>query len=155
MLEVERYRKETEAFRELLRGVPEELTAVRPAPEAWCLREIVGHLVDSASNNHQRFVRLQLGSLSEFPAYEGEHWVEIQRFREMSWPVLVQLWSSYNELLLHVVERIDPGALKNCWSTGGRDLSLQWLVEDYYRHLQGHARQFEERLAEVKAQGAG
>jgi hypothetical protein len=29
----------------------------RPAPERWTKKEVVGHLIDSASNNHQRFVR--------------------------------------------------------------------------------------------------
>ncbi|MEF2229290.1 MAG: DinB family protein [Pseudodesulfovibrio sp.] len=62
-------------FRRLLDATPAEAAHVRIAPDAWTLAEIVGHLIDSAGNNHQRFVRLRFGDLAGFPAYDTEPWV--------------------------------------------------------------------------------
>ena len=37
------------------------------------IRQILGHLVDSASNNHQRIVRLQYNQELEFPDYQQDN----------------------------------------------------------------------------------
>jgi hypothetical protein len=41
----------------------------------WTRKQLLGHLIDSASNNYQRFVRLQQGNLVGFPGYDQEFWV--------------------------------------------------------------------------------
>jgi len=71
-----------DGFYSLLEQTPPELVEKKKNPTSWSLKEIVGHLVDSASNNHQRFVRLQLGNLKVFPAYDNEGWIAVQRYNE-------------------------------------------------------------------------
>jgi hypothetical protein len=151
MNEIQGYAKSVEAMRRLLDETPEELAAAKLSADFWSLKEIVGHLVDSASNNHQRFVRLQEERHSRFPAYEGESWVAIQRYRDADWATLVELWSAYNRLLLWVVRNIDPDALSNTWEVGGETHTLEWLVADYYRHLSWHQEHYAGRLAQLRA----
>jgi hypothetical protein len=113
------------------------------------LKEIVGHLIDSASNNHQRFVRLQIGNLEEFPAYEAEQWVHIQQHGTMDWDMLKALWLEYNRLILAIVQRIEGECLDNTWSVDDERHTLEWLVNDYYRHLRWHTEHYQKRSAEV------
>ena len=150
MGESEEYRKTVEDFHRLLLETPEELAQVKLSPDFWSLKEIVGHLVDSASNNHQRFVRLKEEHRARFPAYEGETWVAIQKYRDADWRMLVDLWIGYNRLLLWLVANIDPAALSNTWEVGGEAHTLEWLVEDYYRHLSWHVEQYTGRLAQLR-----
>ncbi len=138
------------SFCRILNNTPEELAAIKMSPDAWSLREIVGHLVDSASNNHQRFVRLQQGDLESFPGYDQEFWIKAQSYNRFDWQTLRDLWNSFNGLLLHVVETASAGALENKWKTEGESHSLEWIIDDYYRHLRWHIQQFEERLLQVK-----
>jgi len=134
--------------------VPEKLTSVRLAADKWSLREIVGHLVDSASNNHQRFVRLQDSDHLQFPGYQAERWLEIQRPGQLPWPTLLALWQSYNALLLHLAAGARPECLGNTWDTPEGPRSLEFLIADYYRHLAEHAEHFRGRLDEVRAAAA-
>ena len=81
-------------------------SAARPAPNKWSPREIIGHLVDSASNNHQRFVRGQLQDDLVFPGYAQDDWVRIGRYAEAPWEDLVTLWRTFNLQLARVMEAI-------------------------------------------------
>src|SRR5580765_3379422 len=76
----------------------------RPGPGKWSPREIVGHLIDSASNNHQRFVRAQLQHDLVFPGYAQDGWVAAQRYQDADWPELVALWSAFNRHMAWVME---------------------------------------------------
>jgi len=154
MFDTAQWRRRVEEFRDRLAGVPEAVTAVKLSADRWSLREIVGHLVDSASNNHQRFVRLQGAGPLEFPGYAGEAWVELQDYNGLDWRTLTDLWFSYNRLLLHLVDRIGPAAAGNTWKTEQGSLSLEWLVKDYYRHLAEHVEHFQRRLEEIVAAGS-
>jgi hypothetical protein len=148
-LDLDGFRKAVAEFAAELRAVPPEITAVKLAADKWSLREIVGHLVDSASNNHQRFVRLQDADRLQFPSYQTERWVDIQRPNLLPWPTLLTLWESYNELLLHLAAGARPECLGNVWETPEGPRSLEWLIGDYYRHLADHAEHFRRRLAEL------
>ena len=85
-----------------LRDITPEASRHKTAADDWAPIEILGHLVDSAANNHQRFVRAQFTDDLVFPGYEQERWVSSQKYLDESWPDLVQLWSSYNLHLSHV-----------------------------------------------------
>ncbi|HEY3045526.1 MAG TPA: DinB family protein, partial [Vicinamibacterales bacterium] len=81
--------------------------AARPrAPGKWSPKQIVGHLIDSAANNHQRFVRAQQAPALEFPAYEQDHWVGCQHYEDRGWADLTSLWHAYNRHLAHVIAQI-------------------------------------------------
>ena len=86
-----------EAEKQLL-AIPEEAAAA--GLRKWSSKQIVGHLIDSAANNHLRFVRAQTINDLMCPGYDQEAWVDAQRYDEESWTNLVQLWSAYNEALV-------------------------------------------------------
>ena len=75
-----------------LSAVSPEDASKRPAPGKWSAKEIIGHLVDSAANNHQRFVRAQLQDDLVFAGYEQDAWVAAQRYGDAPWVELVVLW---------------------------------------------------------------
>jgi hypothetical protein len=150
-LDLKGFRKTVEELAATLRAAPQEFTAIQLAADKWSLREIVGHLVDSASNNHQRFVRLQDAPRLEFPGYQAERWVQLQRPNLLPWETLLALWESYNALLLHLAAEVRSECLSNVWQTPEGPRTLEFLIADYYRHLRDHAEHFRRRLAELEA----
>lgn len=133
---------------------PEELAHVRLREGAWTLAEIVGHLIDSACNNHQRFVRLRFGDLESFPGYDAEPWISAQCYGAMDFCKLAQLWARFNEYLLELVLSTPQDALGNVWKTPDGDAALAFLMEDYYAHMHRHVEHYAERLAEVEKHSA-
>jgi hypothetical protein len=127
---------------EKLRRISEDAASVRPAPGKWSAKEILGHLIDSAANNHQRFVRLQLSKQIDLPGYEQDDWVRLQAYQDHTWAEIVDLWTSYNRHLATVIRRLDPQALKNIWKTpSGNELDLEFIARDYITHTRHHLEQ--------------
>lgn len=131
-----------------LQTIGEAVAAAKARPEAWSIKEIVGHLIDSAANNHQRFVRAQLTSEFAFPGYEQDDWVQLQGYQERPWLELMQLWALYNHQLAHTIRRIPESALRvTCRIGTNEPVTLHYLVEDYLVHLRHHLKQIDERMA--------
>jgi hypothetical protein len=108
----------------------------------WSRRQVLGHLIDSASNNHQRFVRASLLPSLEFPGYDQNGWAGMQAPEEVDWSLLISLWASYNRYLAHVVARLPPAQLGVPVRVGDHEpVTLQFLAEDYLRHMLHHLRQ--------------
>ncbi len=149
---IEEYETIVNRFHAEMEQVPERFTGVRPAADKWSLKDIVGHLIDSACNNHQRFIRLQHGKILELPGYDQEKWVASSVYTEYDWHNLLTLWYSYNELIVHLIRHVDKSSLSNSWNHEGELLPLEHLIPDYFKHMQWHEKQFAERLAEVRAQ---
>ena len=125
----------------ILAGDSEAESEQRPSPERWTKKEVVGHLIDSASNNHQRFVRGQITAGQNFPRYEQEQWVRIQAYQSARWCDLVDLWRAYNTHLLHVADRMsDESRRATCRVGGGAEITLAGLFVDYVDHLEHHLR---------------
>jgi len=111
----------------------------KPDPHKWSKKEILGHLIDSAANNHQRFVRAVNKVAGQFPTYDQDEWVRIQRYNEMSWSFLISFWSAYNSHLCHIIECIPEDAESSPCNIGKEDpVTLEFVVKDYLRHLQHH-----------------
>ncbi len=144
------YKEIVESFYNKLISVESDITGVKLAEDKWSLKEIVGHLIDSASNNHQRFVRLQISDLLDFPTYQGELWVDIQKHNSMNWGMLISLWYNYNLLLLNIINEIDSSKLENVWIKDEAAIPLSELITHYFRHLELHIEHFNTRLVEVK-----
>src|SRR5690242_5356063 len=90
-----------ERARCVLEAISEESAGARRIPEGWSSKEIVGHLIDSAANNHQRFVRAALEGALVWPGYDQNGWVRVQAYQQASWPQLIESWSALNRLLAH------------------------------------------------------
>ena len=113
----------------------------RPSPERWTRKEVTGHLIDSASNNHQRFVRGQLMTGQDFPKYDQEGWVRVQDYQSARWHDLIDLWRAYNTHLLHVAAHMSEEARRaTCRVGGGAEVTLAELFVDYVDHLEHHLR---------------
>ncbi len=122
--------------------ISEAQSEQRLGPGKWSKKEILGHLIDSASNNHQRFVRTQLASQISFPAYAQVPWVEAQGYQSESWTNLVHLWAGFNRHIAHLVSQIPDNRADNlCTLDGHEPATLRFLVEDYIRHLEHHLAQ--------------
>ena len=136
-------------FEQILTDASQRLTQIseaqseeRLAPGKWSRKEILGHLIDSASNNHQRFVRTQLSSEVSFPAYAQTQWVEMQEYQSESWENLIRLWAGFNRHMLHLISHISEDRADNrCVVGGAQPVTLRFLVEDYIRHLEHHLAQ--------------
>ncbi len=139
------------AFQDLLDKTPAEAAHTRIRPDAWTLTEIVGHLIDSASNNHQRFARLLLADLEGFPAYTAEPWVDAQKYDAVGFEDIAALWTSYNKLILHLCSTAPQEALQHSWIRDEGPQPLKFLMADYYDHMNLHVAHYRERLAEVMA----
>ena len=136
---LERFQSVLERATGKLARIGETESAVPLAPGKWSRKQILGHLIDSAANNHQRFVRAQLEPRLEFPGYAQEQWVEAQNYQEETWGYLVGCWAGYNRHLLHVIAQIPAEKLKHvCVIGGGEPVTLEFLAKDYLRHLEQH-----------------
>jgi hypothetical protein len=123
----------------LLRALNEKDAAVKPAPANWSQKEELGHLVDSAANNHLRFVRASIGPEFRGPGYQQDEWVSLHGYNEMPWAELLEFWKSYNLFLAGLVRRIPETALERpCIVGDSRPVTLKFLIEDYVLHMQHH-----------------
>jgi hypothetical protein len=112
------------------------------APGKWTRIEVLGHLLDSAAHNHQRFARaLHVDALSA-PGYDGDAQVRVQHFSEAPVALLVDAWSADNRLLSFVLAQIPPDKEQTPCSVGsGAPMPLRDLAFDYVAHLEHHLRQ--------------
>src|SRR5260370_42078549 len=130
-----------ETSRTRLLGMAEQATAAERPGGKWSRKEILGHLIDSAANNHQRFVRLQHKKVLVLPSYQQEEWVRTQNYAAREGRDLVEMWLAYNRHLAHVLRHADAQAAGHIWKGPAGDVDLQFLIEDYLRHLRHHLEQ--------------
>jgi hypothetical protein len=122
-----------------LLAIDQEEANVKPSFDKWSKKEILGHLIDSAANNHQRFVRAVYNEADNFPTYKQNEWVRIQKYNDSSWKSLIELWAAYNNHLSDLLERIpDSSKLSPCSIGKPEAVTLEFVVKDYLRHLNHH-----------------
>jgi hypothetical protein len=122
------------------------VAAAKMRPEAWSIKEIIGHLIDSAANNHQRFIRAQQADHLTFPGYDQDAWVRLQGYQERPWLELIEFWALSNRHLSQTIRRIPDSAERvTCRIGDGDAVTLRFLVEDYVAHLRHHLKQIQER----------
>lgn len=108
----------------------------------WSARQVIGHLIDSASNNHQRFVRAVLQPSLDFPGYDQDGCVAVASVASADWQMLLSAWIAYNRYLAHFIAHIPESKLPTLCRIGSDPpVTLQFLVTDYLRHLNHHLRQ--------------
>jgi hypothetical protein len=141
-----------------LLAVSSEEAAQRPARGGWSVKEVIGHLVDSAANNHRRFVAAQIQDDLIFDGYEQDAWVRAQRHQSAPWNELVRLWHQYNRHLSRVMAAVPldvrdrPRARHNLDQIAWKPLdkespaTLDYLMSDYVDHLRHHLSQIDRLL---------
>lgn len=139
-----------------LLALSEDLLTFRPNNESWTIKQTVGHMVDSASNNTHRIIHLQYQpSPLIYPDYanlgNNDRWVWIQNYQTEIWHDLVQLWKYANLHLVHVIDHVAMDKLENEWITAlNQRVSLKALIGDYLRHFKLHLCEIDEL---IKKQG--
>ena len=132
----------------------DEAQSERPrAEDHWSAKQIIGHLIDSAANNHARFVLGQLKDDLVFAGYDQEGWVRTNHYQERTWPDLLELWRSYNLHLHHLMSHADKAKLTTpcilhtlqeiAFKTvpKAEPVTLEYLMQDYVDHLKHHLAQ--------------
>jgi len=129
----------------LLETLPPKLVAISDSQASekkegrWSKKQILGHLIDSAGNNHQRWVRAQLAPHLDFPNYAQEQWVAAQHYQSEPWPDLVNLWLLLNRHLVHIARAIAEDCLPHTIAIGSNQpVTLGVLLDDYLSHLEHH-----------------
>jgi hypothetical protein len=124
---------------EKLRNVSEAESSKPVLKGGWSRKQVIGHLIDSASNNHQRFVRAALQGSLEFPPYDQDGCVRVQAVQSAPWSLLITLWTNYNLYLAHVIANLPSDKLEaKCQIGDDKPVTLRFLAEDYLTHLLHH-----------------
>jgi len=144
----EELRQVASSFSKELLVADARAAARRPGADTWSPKEVLGHLIDSAANNHQRFVRAQQADALTLPGYEQNHWVASQGYQDADWPHLVTLWTHLNLHLADVMARIPPAKYAvPCIIGDSKPVTLEFVVVDYLGHLKHHMAQIRTRLS--------
>ena len=131
-----------EAAEPRLREISETESTQPVLAGGWSRKQVIGHLIDSASNNHQRFVRAALQTSLDFPGYDQGGSVRVQAVQDADWQLLVALWAAYNRYLAHVIARLPASKLETVCRIGSGDaVTLDFLATDYLTHLGHHLNQ--------------
>lgn len=132
---------------ELLKTVPTRLYEIdetayasKPNPAKWSKKEIIGHLIDSAANNHQRFIRIQIEELPSI-RYDQDYWVAAGHYQSMNTNDLIRFWEAYNRHLLELIRRITADKLEKKCMVGTATYTLAFVINDYVDHLEHHLKQ--------------
>jgi hypothetical protein len=147
------FRSIVEAAANRLEQISEPESVIPVAAGKWSPKQIIGHLIDSAANNHSRFVRAQFSDDLVFPGYEQERWVDAQGYNNEPWGQLIALWKNYNLHLAHLIARVPEAVAlgprtkhnldKIAFQTVPADqpVTLDYFMRDYVVHLQSHLKQ--------------
>src|SRR4051812_37516960 len=143
MTEVARkFRADLDEVHRSLLSLPESLADVPWREGGWTRKQIVGHLLDSAANNRQRFVRASTGGSYFGPNYGQDEWVAAHGYAEQTWLTLLAWWETEHEILISVVYRIPEDRLETqCILDESAPVTLRFLIEDYVEHQRWHVKQ--------------
>lgn len=141
--------KIVEIWEKTLMNLPIQEIGEKKNKQSRTIKQLIGHLIDSASNNHQRIVRLQYNQYLEFPDYRQDNdlWIVVQDYQHADWVNLVQLWKFYNLHLIQVIKVVDQTKLNNYWNDfEGNKVSLYDMIEGYLVHLKLHIDEIKELI---------
>lgn len=133
---------ECENIRQRLRSLPKSVSNRPWRPDGWTGRAIVGHMIDSAANNHQRFVRAAIDGSYTGPTYKQQEWVDMHGYLHQPWTRLLNWWETYHQILTAVVSVItEEQLLAPCKVGDDPQVTLEFLITDYLDHQRHHLRQ--------------
>jgi hypothetical protein len=136
----ERLNHLTQIIPPLLTSIPENEFAYKPGPDKWSKKEIIGHLIDSATNNHHRFIRSRVEDIPNI-SYNQDKWNDLTHYNDVNSTVIIQLWEAYNKLIVHIISNISNEDLLRKCKAGDKEHTLLYLITDYVAHLEHHLKQ--------------
>ena len=154
---LDEFKQTIDSASQRLRQISEAQSARPRAEDHWSSKQIIGHLIDSAANNHARFVLGQLKDDLVFPGYDQDGWVRTNHYQDASWAQLVELWRAYNLHLHHLMSHADQAKLNTpctlhtlqeiAFKTVPKSepVTLEYLMKDYVDHLKHHLGQIFEQ----------
>lgn len=124
-----------------LREIDEVTFSLKPDPGRWSKKEIIGHLIDSAVNNHQRFVRTQFENVPVI-IYDQNKWNSHSYYQTRDGHQLIDFWVAYNKQLIELIRQLPPDCMDRKLYNGGLEpVTLLYVITDYVSHLEHHLRQ--------------
>lgn len=132
----------------LIKTIPSKLESIgepefseKSSPAKWSKKEIIGHLIDSATNNHHRIIRAQIEHIPTI-TYDQNKWNELNGYQHQNGHQIIALWTAYNQHILQVIKSLSVEQLTLKVNTGGGlSVTLEYLIDDYVNHLEHHLRQ--------------
>jgi hypothetical protein len=138
-----------ETWEPKLAGLPIDTITQKRNKQNRTIKQILGHLIDSASNNHQRMIRLQYNTELVFPDYRQDNdlWIALQDFQNEDWGDLIQLWKYFNRHMIQVIKSVDESKLENYWHDfEGTKVTLLQMIEGYLWHIDLHLNEIQELI---------
>jgi hypothetical protein len=135
-----------------LASLPVETISEKRNSQNRTIKQILGHLIDSASNNTHRVVHLQYqGSPFTFPNYatfgNNDRWIAIQDYQNEDWSNLIQLWKYSLFHFCHVINNVKADKLNNEWISGpDKNITLESMIVDFPGHLKLHLDEIDELI---------
>ena len=135
-----------------LASLPTETITQRRNNQDRTIKQILGHLIDSTSNNTHRIVHLQYQeSPFSFPNYatfgNNDRWIAIQSYQNEDWNIMIQLWKYSLIHLCHVINNVNDSKLENEWISGPeKNITLRTMIVDFPIHLKLHLTEINELI---------
>ncbi|RAJ22220.1 DinB family protein [Pedobacter cryoconitis] len=125
----------------LLNEIDDHIFSLKPAAAQWSKKEIIGHLIDSAAANHQRFVRAQFEDIPKI-TYDQNNCNIFSYYQQIDREQVISFWTAYNKQILALIKLIPEAALhRECLTGGEQSVTLAFLFDDYVQHLEHHLKQ--------------
>lgn len=149
-------------LRDLLQQVPgrlEKLSPVKveskPTPSTWSPKEELGHLLDSAANNHLRIVRGQFEDKLTMPGYEQDRWVAVHAYQRRDWKELIEVWQALNRQLLAAAKAVPESAWSHLLTVANSEpVTLQFVFDDYVEHMLHHLQHIGIEVDDIKSKAS-
>ena len=160
---VTKFRKRIHEIHKNLSEISVETATKKPNPDKWSIIEIIGHLIDSANNNHRRFTKAQWQETMIFKGYAQEKWVAVQHYQTANWREIIDLWKMYNLHICHIMENTPEEKLNREVSEhnlhqiamvripADQPASIAYFMKDYIYHIEHHFKQIETIIAKETA----
>ena len=136
-----------DAWEQKLIDLPVDTISNKRNKQNRTIKQILGHLIDSAANNHQRMIRLQYNKKLDFPDYQQDNdlWIALQDYQNADWITIIQLWKYYNLHIIQVIKSVDRTKLDNSWQSFEDNIvTLRQMIEGYLGHIELHFNEIQE-----------
>src|SRR3954447_5952941 len=149
------------SFRSMLQHIPQRLHKLtdsdasrRPSGDAWSPKQELGHLLDSAIVNHNRFLRMLTEGNPTLPGYDGPQFVEMHKYDERNWQQLISTWETLNTHFLMALETAPSESWQRQGIVDGNQVTLDFLVTDYIGHALHHLQHIGVDVKDLQVSGA-